>query len=532
MTTAPVTRKSVGLRSERGPVLLALMLATSLVALDSTIIATASTSIARDLGHFNQVPWLFSIYLLAQAVSVPVYGRLADVFGRKHLMLVGIGLFLLGSILCGVAWSMPVLILSRVVQGLGAGAVLPLSMTIASDIYSLEERAKTQGYLASVWGIASVVGPTLGGLFSQYLSWRWIFFINIPLSLIAAFMIWRNFSEKRVERERQQIDYAGAALLSAGTALLILGLLEGGNAWAWGSAASIAIFAIGAALIAAFVLVERRVTHPILPLWVLSRRVLAASTAASLVIGAIVLGLSTYVPIYAQDVLGFGALIAGFALAALTIGWPLTASIAGKIYLKAGFRATAVIGSTIVFGGALLTLTLGSGSSIWLVGVFCFVIGAGMGLTAVPTLIAAQSSVEWTERGVVTGLNMFARSIGSSVGVAVFGAVVNANTTLTPEGTPAGPQLEFAMHLVFTVVVGLAVLLLVAVTFMPGRRLADRANAPTASREIPLPKATTGHSGATAEPGAAGASAVAAQMLSRAEAAGAEGSGGEYPLAD
>ncbi|MEK6344881.1 MAG: MFS transporter, partial [Curtobacterium sp.] len=230
----------VGLRSERGPILLSLMLATALVALDSTIIATASTSIARDLGHFQQLPWLFSVYLLAQAVSVPIYGRLADVLGRKRLLLVGIGLFLLGSVLCGAAWSMPALIAGRVVQGLGAGAVLPISMTITSDIYTLEERAKTQGYLASVWGISSVVGPTLGGLFSELGAWRWIFWINVPLALVAAFMLVRAYTEQRAtDRARQRIDHPGAVLLTLGTTALLLGLLEGGTTWAWDSGASI-----------------------------------------------------------------------------------------------------------------------------------------------------------------------------------------------------------------------------------------------------------------------------------------------------
>jgi EmrB/QacA subfamily drug resistance transporter len=440
------------------------------VALDSTIIATASTSISKDLGHFDQLPWLFSIYVLAQAVSVPVYGRLADFFGRKRLMMIGIGLFLVGSILAGAAWSMPVLIVSRIVQGLGAGAVLPMSMTIASDIYTLQERAKTQGYLASVWGISAVVGPTLGGVFSEFVSWRWIFFINIPLSLLAAWMLWRKFTERtHGERTRPRIDYAGALLLTAGTALVILGLLEGGTAWKWNSATSIAIFAVGAAALAAFVFVERTAQHPILPLGVLGRRVIWASTIASLLIGAVVLGLSTYVPIYAQNVLGVNALIAGFALAALTVGWPLTASIAGRFYLRMGFRWTAVIGSGVVVVGALLLLTLGAGSNVWLVGVFCFVIGAGMGLTAVPTLIAAQTSVGWQERGMVTGTNMFARSIGSAVGVAVFGAIVNGNTTIGADGTPHGPQLSNAVHLVFAGIAIVAVALFATVLLMPGR---------------------------------------------------------------
>ena len=228
----------VGLRSERGPVLAAIMLCTGLVALDSTIIATAVPSVVRDLGGFSQFPWLFSIYLLTQAVTVPLYGKFADIFGRKPVMFFGIAVFLLGSVLCGVAWSMPALIAFRALQGLGAGAVQPMSITIVGDLYTVEERARVQGYLASVWGASSVVGPALGGVFSEYVSWRWIFFVNLPLGALAAWVLARRFHEK-VTRSAHRIDYLGATLLTAGCSLLILGLLEGGVAWAWGSPQSL-----------------------------------------------------------------------------------------------------------------------------------------------------------------------------------------------------------------------------------------------------------------------------------------------------
>lgn len=462
----------VGLRSERGPVLLSLMLSTALVALDATIIATASSAIARDLGSFEQLPWLFSTYLLAQAVSTPLYGRLADILGRKRLMLVGVGAFFVGSVVCGVAVSMSMLIVGRVLQGLGAGAVMPVSTTITSDIYTLEERARTQGYLASVWGISSVVGPTLGGVFSQYLSWRWIFLVNIPLCVLAAAMLWRKYHESHGERSRDPIDYTGAALLAGGSTLLLLGLLEGGNRWGWTSAPSVGILAAAVVLLAAFALHGRRTAHPIVDLSILRRRVVGASTFVSLLVGVIVLGLSTYVPIYAQEVLGVGALVAGFALAALTVGWPISASNAGRLYLRIGFRLTAVIGSVLVLAGTGLTLLLGDGSSVVVVGAFCFLIGLGMGLTAVPTLIAAQSSAGFAQRGAVTGTNMFARSLGSAVGVAVCGAVVNAHTALGPDGTPEGAGLMTAVHLVFVLLAVCAAALLVGAVLMPADRRA------------------------------------------------------------
>ncbi|MGO4204477.1 MDR family MFS transporter [Rhodococcus sp. TAF43] len=470
--TTAAARASVGLRSERGPILLSLMLSTSLVALDSTIIATAVLTIVGDLGGFSQFPWLFSVYLLAQAVSVPIYGKLSDVFGRKPIMLLGIALFAIGSLLCGLAWSMPALIVFRAIQGLGAGAVQPMSLTIAGDIYTVAERAKVQGYIASVWGMSAVLGPTLGGVFSEYLSWRWIFLVNLPLCAIAAWMLHRKFTEKTTAA-RRRIDYPGAILLTGGAALMILGLLEGGQSWEWLSPMGIGIFVVGALLLVGFVLVERRVAEPILPLHMLTRRVLVASSLVSLSVGAILMGLTSYVPTFVQGVLGTGALVAGFALAVLTIGWPIAASQAGRLYLRVGFRTTALIGSALALVGTALLLLLSDGSPVWQVGATCFVIGSGMGLIATPTLIAAQSSVDWTERGVVTSTNMFARSIGSAVGVAVFGALVNSRVGDTAEPDPG--DLSEAIHLVFLGLFGIAVLLTVSSALMPKAEKADEA---------------------------------------------------------
>jgi EmrB/QacA subfamily drug resistance transporter len=462
------TSNTVGFRSERGPILLAVMLATALVAIDSTIIATAVPSIVKDIGGFSEFPWLFSIYLLAQAVSVPIYGKLSDLFGRKPVVLFGIGLFLLGSIMCGAAWSMGLLIAFRVVQGLGAGAILPTTITIVGDLYTVEERAKVQGYLASVWGIASVVGPTLGGVFSEYVSWRWIFFVNIPLCLLAAGMLMRGFKEK-VERTRPRIDYRGAALLSTGLTLVILGVLEGGQAWAWDSAVSIGILVLGAAALITFGFVERTVDEPILPLWVFRRRLLIASGLTSAGVGAILLGLTSYIPTYVQEVIGTGPLVAGFALATLLLGWPLSASQAGKVYLRLGFRGCALIGTSIVLLGSALLLLLGRDSSVYEVALFCLVIGLGMGLTAPPTLVAAQSSVGWGERGVVTSNNLFLRSLGSSLGVAVFGALANATLgkNALQNSSVEATRLTTAVQHIFLGMVIVAVLMVVAVSLLP-----------------------------------------------------------------
>src|SRR5579875_1126131 len=434
------------------------MLATSLVAIDSTIIATAVPSVVADLGGFAQFPWLFSVYLLAQAVAVPVYGKLADVLGRKPIMLLGIGLFLAGSALAAAAWSMPALIAFRALQGLGAGAIQPMSLTIAGDIYTLAERGRVQGYLASVWGASAVAGPALGGVFSEYLTWRWIFIVNIPLCVIAALALIRNLREA-VARRPHRIDYAGSALLAAGCGLVILGLLEGGQAWPWSSPP-----AIGVALLALFILAQRRAAEPVLPPWVLGRRVLLAGNLASACVGAVLIGLTSYVPAFAQRVLGASPLVAGFAVAALTVGWPLTSSQSGKAYLRVGFRATALAGSAVTVAGTALTALLGARSAVLFAGFSCFVAGAGLGLVAAPVLIAAQSTVSWGERGVVTAANMFSRSVGSALGVACFGAIANASLR---HGAASARALALASHHVFVAAAAAAVLMGLAAALLP-----------------------------------------------------------------
>ena len=483
-STPTSTSEPVGLRSERGPVLLALMVSTGVIAVDATILATAVPSIVRELGGFSAFPWLFSVYLLAQAVSVPVYAKLADTVGRKPLMLFGVALFLLGSVLCGFAWSMPALIAFRAVQGLGAGAVQPMAITIAGDIYTVAERARVQGYIASVWGASSVVGPALGGLFAQLHLWRWIFFVNVPLCLLAGALIWRNFHE-RVERREHRIDYTGAALLTSAMTLLILGVLEGGQAWAWASPTSIAVFAIGAVLFVAFVLVERRAAEPVFPLWVLSRRLLLTTGLLALGVGAVLIGLTTYVPTYLQVSVGSPPLVAGLALAALTLGWPIAATFSGRLfYMRYGFRTTVLIGMGLLLLGMALLVVRAQTPQVAVVAVSCFVMGLGLGLVASPSLIAAQASVGWEERGVVTGANMFARSIGSAVGVAVFGAVANA--ILDASGGPNQPgAVVDAAAAVFVAVLVVGVLTAAAAFAMPrvhASKSEEEETAPLSSR--------------------------------------------------
>ncbi|GAA2752649.1 MDR family MFS transporter [Amnibacterium kyonggiense] len=474
MTAEPaISRRDVGLRSERGPILLALMLSTGLIAIDATILATAVPSIVKDLGGFASFPWLFSVYLLAQAVSVPIYAKLVDSIGRKPLLLYGIGMFLLGSILCGFAPSMLMLILFRAVQGLGAGAIMPTAITVAGDIYTLAERAKAQGYLASVWAISSVVGPTLGGVFSQFVSWRWIFFVNVPLCIAAAVLVRRY--EETPNRSRHRVDVPGAILLTAGLTALLLGLLQGGQAWPWLSLPGLGLPAVAVVLLVAFVLVERRAPEPVLPLWVFSRRLLLTTGLISAAVGAFLLGLTSYIPNFLEAVGGASPLESGLALALLTLGWPIAASNAGRFYLRLGFRPTALIGSSVALVGAVGILLVTPLASIWATGAACLVVGLGLGTVATPTLIAGQSSVGFADRGVVTGSNTFLRSVGSAVGVAVFGAIANA--VLAGRTSPAA--VGSASGAVFLGVVVAGALLLVAALVMPAFR-AEHAAQPEA----------------------------------------------------
>lgn len=455
-----VEADGVGFRSERGPILIALMLSTGLVAVEATILATAVPTIVADIGGFAEFPWLFSIYLLAQAVSVPVYSKLADTLGRKPIILVGIGLFLLGSILAGFAWDMTSLIVFRAVQGLGAGAVLPLAVTITGDLYSVRERARVQAYIASVWAAASVVGPSLGGLFAEFLTWRWIFFVNLPLGAIAVWMLVRTYHET-VARRHHRIDVAGAIVLTAGLTLLILAVLEGGQAWDWLSWQSLAGFGLAAALLVVFVFIERRAAEPVLPLGIFSRRLILTTSLIAFGLGAVIIGLTSYVPTFLEVTADASPFASGLAVAALTLGWPLSGSQSGRVYLRIGFRATALIGIAVTVLGAASLVAASATPNPWTAALACFIVGLGLGLVASPTLIAAQSSVPWAERGVVTGAILFLRSMGSAVGVAIFGAIANGVIDRSGLGEQSPAAIQAASTAVF-IGVGIAALATVA----------------------------------------------------------------------
>jgi EmrB/QacA subfamily drug resistance transporter len=407
-------------------VLVGMLMSIGLAALDATIVATAVPSIAKDLGGFSRFPWLFSAYLLAQAVATPIYGKLADVYGRKPVLVVGVLVFLGGSALAAGSWNMLSLILFRGVQGLGAGGVQPLVMTLAGDLYTLEERPRVQGWIASVWAVAAVIGPATGGLFAEYVSWRWIFIVNLPVGGLALAMILRNLEEPQVVRRRHRLDLGGAGLLVVGAGLLVFALLQGGVSWSWSSAPSVVSFAVAAVALALFALQERRAPEPMLPLWLFGRRLLVAAALGSLTVGGLMIGTTTFVPTYAQGVLGLGPVAAGFVLAAMLLGWSFTATIGGRIYLPFGFRNSAILGAVLTLAGGVQFVLLAGHAQPWRTVVACVFMGAGLGLQAAPVVIGVQTVISWERRGVATGSLMFMRTLGQAIGAGVFGAVANA----------------------------------------------------------------------------------------------------------
>jgi len=409
----------------RGLILAALMCTMMLAAMDTTIVSTAIPQIVADLGGFRLFSWVFSIYLLAQTVTIPIYGKLSDLFGRKPVLIAGTLIFLAGSTASSLSWNMLSLIVFRGAQGLGAGAVMATVSTLAGDLYSVRERAAVQGWLSSVWGVAAIVGPLLGGAFAEYVSWRWIFLVNLPVGALALILI-GTFLHEDFERGRPRIDYLGSALVLASVGTVIFGLLQGGQAWAWGSPESIAVFVIAALLLAATVWVERRAAEPVMPGWLWRRRVLAGSNLAVVGMGLVMMAPSSYLPTFLQSVQGLGPIAAGMVLASMSLGWPVASALSGRLYTRIGFRDTALFGAILMFLASAGFLFLPRPQPVWTVVLDQIVLGAGFGLLSTPLLVGVQSVVGWGRRGVVTGVNMFSRYLGQSLGAALFGAVFNA----------------------------------------------------------------------------------------------------------
>lgn len=430
-----MSHNSTTVPANRNWILAALMFTIMLAAIDVTIISTAIPHIVGDLGGFSMFSWVFSIYLLTQTVTIPIYGKLSDLFGRKPILLFGMIIFLLGSLTSALSWNMLSLIIFRGVQGIGAGAIMATVNTIAGDIYTIEERAKIQGWLSSVWGMAAIIGPTLGGTFAEYLSWRWVFLVNLPIGIVAFLLIVVFFKERRV-KQTQKVNYWGAVLMLLAGSSAMFTLMEGGNSWAWFSLEGIGMALLSLLLIGALFAVERRSEAPILPRWIWRNKILIGTNMAAILMGAIMLGPNMYLPTFAQTVLGTGAVVSGLILAGMSIGWPIASARSGRLYLKIGFRNTALIGTTILLIFSLFYLILPYQAPLWMYVLQQVLLGAGFGLLSTPTLVGVQSIVEWGERGIVTSSNMFSRYLGQTIGAAIIAGVFNGTLKRQFEAAP------------------------------------------------------------------------------------------------
>jgi len=425
MPTAPTLRRPL--------ILASVMAAMFMIAIEATIVSTAMPQIASQLGDLHLYSWVFSSFLLTQTATTVVFGKLADLYGRKPVLLVGIAVFLIGTVLCGFAWSMPSLIVFRLIQGVGAGAIQPVCLTVVGDLYSVQERGKIQGYLASVWGISSVLGPLVGGLIIQRLSWSWIFWINLPIGLIAA-AGFVAYLHENLARERQSVDAAGAALFTAAVASLMVALTEAGTSDHAFAFAAAGVFVVSTVM---FVIQERRADDPMMDFGLWARRPIATANVATLLSGMAVIGLTTFLPMYVQGVLNQSALVAGFALTMMVLCWPIGATLAAKNFSRFGLRATLLFGAALLPVGALAFLFMGPGVSPAIAGLGSTVMGLGMGFLSTSAIVIIQDSVGWAERGSATASNIFSRNLGSTLGATVLGAILNIS--LAHRGTGTAP---------------------------------------------------------------------------------------------
>lgn len=422
-------------------ILVALMTTIILAAMDNTILATAIPQIVGDLGGFSLFSWLFTIYLLIQTITIPLYGKLADLLGRKPLIIFGITVFLIGSSACGFAWNMPSLIAFRGIQAIGAGAIMATVNTIAGDIYTIQERAKIQGWLSSVWGISAILGPTIGGALADYASWRWIFFINIPFGIISILLLLKYLNEGKTFK-KPKIDWAGAIAMLITSTIIMFTLLQSGQSWPWFSLTTLGLITLIVVLIYVTIRIERKAPEPILPIWVWKKRVFLGANLATMGAGAILMGPSMYLPVFAQSVTGLGAIAAGFILASMSITWPISSALSGRLYLRIGFRNTALCGIIIVALATFSFLFIQFPGPVWSLVVIQMLMGAGFGLISTPLLIGIQSTVEYEQRGVVTGANIFSRYFGQSLGASIFAVVFNYGVKSKMEEAPLNLQAE------------------------------------------------------------------------------------------
>ncbi len=459
-------------KTRRQAVTSALMLGTFLASIEVTVVATAMPVIAERLGGLALYPWVFSAYLLTQTVTIPLYGRLADLIGRRWTYVGGVALFLVGATLCGLAPSMPLLVAARAVQGLGAGAVLPLTQTILGDLYEVSVRTKLQGLFSLVWGLSSVAGPLAGGAIVAHWEWPWVFWLNLPFGVISATVVGLLLEDPEAER-RPRLDLGGAVTLSGATLMLLLATLPAEQQpfpipwWGW--------VARAAALAALFIRLQLRHAEPLIPLDLFRDRVQVAANATGVLQGMVLFGVISYLPLYLQSVRGHTPIEAGALLIPVSLGWTSATIIGGRVVRRVGFQLLVRLGSLSLAGGAALGLAgLEMGWDLLaLVGETAY--GVGMGLTISSFVVSVQERVPTARKGIATALSQFSRSIGGAVGVALLGGLLAAAAggelpepgTAVTDPAMVGP-LTRGLRAVFLAMTGGAVLaMILAVTIFP-----------------------------------------------------------------
>ena len=450
--------------------LLGVMLSIFLAAMESTVVATAMPKVVASLGGIHMYSWVFSGFLLTSTVTMPLWGRLSDLYGRRTMYLTGLVVFLVGSALSGLSRTMGELIGFRMLQGLGAGSLITIGMTVVGDLFQLERRAKMQGYISGVWGVASLVGPLLGGLLTDYVSWRWVFYINVPFGIVAMVLLASALAKGRSSTRARVIDYAGMALFALGVSALLLGVVEAGRAGAWSGLDVVGPLALAAVALTVFVGVERRAPQPVVPLALFANRIIVAAVATGFLAGMAMFGAISFVPLYLQLVAGTSATVAGFVLTPFVIGWVAFSATSARLVLKIGYR-------TVVFAGMLCLAVAFVLFARWDAGLTpatamrdVLLAGIGMGLTMVPMLIAVQSAVPRSELGVATSMTQFFRAVGGAIGLSVMGAVM-------AQRLHAGLSMADALHGVFVVGLVICFAALGAAFLVPPGRAAELARA-------------------------------------------------------
>lgn len=483
---------------DRKLVTVALVSGMFLAALEATGVATAMPTAVSELGGVERYSWAFSAYLLTSTTTVPMFGKLADLYGRLKIYHVSIVIFLVGSALCGAAANFEQLVIFRAVQGIGAGGVMPISVTLVGDIYTLEERGRVQGLFSGVWGIASLIGPILGGFVTDMFSWRWIFYFTIPFGIVSTIMLQLYLREPLTRRERK-LDILGTVILTSAVTLLLVGILEGSETWGWLDSRTITLMALSSFGLFAFIWQERRAAEPMLPLDIFENRIITVASAGSVILGSLLFALVAFVPMWAQGVLGGSASDAGAALIPMMLAWPIASAVSGRLMLRIGYRPLIILGSLLdVIGLAILSYGMPGRLQL---AVAMVIIGLGNGSMATPFLVAVQNAVPWNRRGVATSTSQFFRTIGGAISVAALGAVLNAhlrdvlgeganaNALLDPRARAAADPAVLAravaamsegLHSVFLLCLGAGIIAVLIALLFPGGQAATHAHHPAA----------------------------------------------------